>query len=81
MVVWGLGKLQKDPRVLDVLVGLLDDDEVVGNAVMGLGRLKREEARPHLERMLNHPESWIRKEAKKGLAKLDKAATKKSRRR
>jgi len=73
MVVVGLGKL-KDSRVADVLMSLLADDEVVGHAVMALGKLRARMARSRIEPLLNHPKPWIRKEAKKALANIDKTS-------
>lgn len=71
LVVAALGNMGKArDRVLPVLLALLDDDVVAAYAVMGLGKLKAAEARPAVERFLEHPESWVRKEAKKALAKL-----------
>ena len=72
MVVLGLGKL-KDGRVTGVLLNLLGDDEVVGHAVMALGKLRARTARSRIEPLLNHPKSWVRKEAKKALERIDKA--------
>jgi HEAT repeat protein len=72
MVVVGLGKL-RDARVIDVLLNLLSDDEVVGHAVMALGKLRARTARSRIEPLLNHPKPWVRKEAKKALANIDKA--------
>jgi len=69
MVVVGIGK-SKDPRALGVLVELLDDADVSGHAVKALGRLKAPEARPALELMLSDPRAWVRREAKKALARL-----------
>ena len=71
MIVAGLGKL-KDPRVTDVLVNLLDDDEVVGHAVIALGKLRANAARSHIEPLLAHPKAWVRKEAKRALLRIDK---------
>lgn len=71
MVVVGLGKL-KDARVTDVLLSLLGDDEVVGHAVMALGRLHARAARSRIEPLLKHPKGWVRKEAKKALTRIDK---------
>lgn len=51
-------------------MGLLDDEEVAAYAVMVLGKLKAPEARAGIEGFLDHPEAWVRKEAKKALAKL-----------
>jgi HEAT repeat protein len=69
MLVSALGKM-KNPRAVDVLVGLLDDDEVVGHALIGLKKLKAKQARIHIERLVNHPKAWVRKEAKQALAKI-----------
>jgi HEAT repeat protein len=37
---------------------------------MGLGKLRAKEASPVIQRFLDHPEPWVRKEAKKALARL-----------
>lgn len=71
MVVVGLGKL-KDARVTDVLLNLLADDEVVGHAVMALGKLRATVARSRIEPLLKHPKPWVRREAKKALASMNK---------
>jgi hypothetical protein len=72
MVVLGLGKL-KDARVVGALIDLLADEDVVGHAVIALGKLQARAARSRIESLLDHPKSWIRKEAKKALARIDKA--------
>jgi HEAT repeat protein len=69
MVVLALARM-KDPRSVEVLTELLEDDTVTGHAVMALGRLKAAQARSAIERCLEHPQPWVRKEAKKALAKL-----------
>jgi HEAT repeat protein len=69
MVVLALANM-RDSRAVDVLLGLLDDDEVAGHAVMALGKLKAGKARPAIEEFLKHPKPWVRKEAKKALDKL-----------
>ena len=71
MIVLGLGKL-KDPRVPEVLVGLLADDEVVGHAVMALGKLRARSARSYLQPLLDHPRAWIRKEVKKAIERIER---------
>ncbi|MDP9383824.1 MAG: HEAT repeat domain-containing protein [Actinomycetota bacterium] len=71
MVVEALGRTGS-PEALEPLVSLLDDDQVAGHATVGLRRLGMVESRPHLERMLDHPQDWVRAEAKRGLRKLDK---------
>ncbi|GAG37597.1 unnamed protein product, partial [marine sediment metagenome] len=60
MLMLVLGNM-KDERVLDVLIGLLGDDDVAGHAIMGLRKLKAERARPHIEPFLEHPRRWVRK--------------------
>ena len=71
LVVAALGNMGKArARVVPILLELLKDKDVAGYAVMGLGKLKAREARPALEPFVDHPEPWVRKEAKKALARL-----------
>ncbi len=72
MLVMGLGNMN-DQRVIPVLIDLLKDDEVSGHAIMALGKLKPPAARPHVEPFLKHPNTWVRKEAKKTIERIDKA--------
>jgi len=72
MLAVALGNM-KNPRAVDVLVELLGDEEVAGHALMALGKLKAKQARPRVERFLTHPKTWVRTEAKRALAKIDKA--------
>jgi hypothetical protein len=69
MVVMALGKV-KNPEAADVLIGLLDDEDVVGHAVVALGKLKAKKARSRITELLDHPEAWIRKEANEALARI-----------
>ncbi|HTT90585.1 MAG TPA: HEAT repeat domain-containing protein [Acidimicrobiales bacterium] len=69
MVVLGLGK-SKDPRAVPLLIDLLDDQEVAAQATMALGKLKPAGIRPALERLKDHPQPLVRREARKALAKL-----------
>jgi hypothetical protein len=73
MIVQELGKTG-DPRTVDVLLNLLDDTTVSTDAIIGLGKIGEAAARPALERFLTHPDSWIRKEAKKAVARIDRKA-------
>ncbi len=72
MVVVALGNM-KDPRAVDVLIEMLKDEEVAGHALLALRKLKADKARPYIEPFLEHPKAWVRKEAKRALAKIDKA--------
>ena len=72
MVVVALGNMS-NPRAVDVLLNLLNDDEVAGYAIIALGKLKEEEFKKSIEPFLDHPKAWIRKEAKRALSKIDKA--------
>lgn len=69
MVVLALGRAQ-DPRAVEVLAGLIDDHDVVGHAVMALGNLRASEAREALQRCLENPRPWVRKEARKALSRI-----------
>ena len=73
MLAFSLGNM-KDPRSQDVLISLLDDDEVAGHAIVALGKLKSKKAYSAIKRFLTHPKTWIRKEAKKALARIDKSS-------
>lgn len=59
-----------NPQAIDVLVDLLSDEDVAGHTIMALGRLKAEKAKPFIEPFLQHDKSWIRREAKRALAKI-----------
>ena len=72
MFVLGLGKI-RNPRSTEVLIGLLNDKQVAGHAVMALRKLKAPEALDHVERFAGHPQSWVRNEAKKAIAEIMKA--------
>ena len=71
MVVVGLGRL-RDPRVVPIMIGLLGDDDVAVSAMIALGQLKEHSARPLVEKFLTHPDPWVRQEAKKALARIDR---------
>jgi hypothetical protein len=71
MLAVALGNM-KNTAAVDVLIQLLDDDEVAGHVLMALGKLKSQKARIFIERFLNHPKPWIRKEAVKTLKKLER---------
>ena len=69
MLTVALGNM-KLPNVVDVLIDLLSDDEIAGDALMVLAKLRAHKARPHIKPLLNHPSPWIRKEVRKALSKL-----------
>ena len=69
MIVLGLGR-SKDPRAVQLLVGLLGDDDVVAHAVMALRRLRPHGVRPAVEPLVDHPQALVRREAKKALDRL-----------
>lgn len=70
MLALALGNCH-DPRAVNVLIELLADEQVVGHAVMALGKLKSKAARSHIEALLKHPVDWVRAEATKALAGID----------
>jgi hypothetical protein len=73
MLVLALGNMQ-DPCAVTVLMALLDDEQMVGHAIMSLGKLKAPTARVRLKELTLHPTAWVRKEAKKALAIIDQSA-------
>lgn len=72
MVVVALGNM-KNPSAIDVLIGLLHDEEVAGHALMALRKVgaRARKARPYVEPFLNHPKAWVRKEAQRALKRMD----------
>jgi HEAT repeat protein len=72
MLAVALAKM-KDPAADDVLIGLLDDAEVAGHAVIALGKRRTLRARPRIEPFLEDPKDWIRTEARKALKRIDAA--------
>jgi len=73
MLALALGNMQ-DPRAVTILVDLLDDAQVVGHAVVALGKLKAPAARARLKELTQHPTTWIKRAAKKALASINKSA-------
>ena len=49
---------------------LLKDSEVAGHALVGVGKLRVQEARPDVEALLDDKRAWVRREAKRTLRKL-----------
>lgn len=71
MLAMALGKL-KAPRAAEAAVQLLDDDQVCGHALTAVRKLKASQARPAVERLLQHPKTWIRRQAKSTLFVFDR---------
>lgn len=59
-----------DARSAKVLNNLLDDEVVVGHAVMALRKLKAPVRADRIQQLLQHPEAWIRKEAKRAVVEV-----------
>lgn len=70
MLVLALGNM-KDPRAVGVLMSMLDDEQVLGHAVMALGRLKAPAARVRLNELMQHTKEWVREEARKALREVE----------
>lgn len=77
MVVHGL-KNMRNPAVVPVLVGLLDDEEVTVQALAALRLMGATEARSAIEPFLTHKNTYWRNEAKKSIAKFDKIEARKA---
>lgn len=61
-------------RARDVLMSLLNDSGVGAHAMVQLGKLAHAPARPLIEKFLDHPIDWVRREATKALRRLDQAS-------
>lgn len=64
----------RNPQAIGVLMGLLDDEQMVGHAVMALGKLNAAEAQSRLRDLTRHPTEWVREEARKSLAIIEGSA-------
>lgn len=69
MVVLGLARSKK-PQAVDVLLGLVEDPDVDGQAVKALAKLGAPAARPAFESKLGDSRAWVRSAARKGLKRL-----------
>jgi len=82
MLAEALGNVQ-DPRAISVLISLLNEEEIAGHVLVGLRRqLKRENVRSSIRGeevksavtpFLDHPQLWVRREAKRVLKWVEKA--------
>lgn len=72
MLTVALGNMTR-PESVPVLLELLEDDQVVGHAVMALGKLEAATARERIAVLKEHPRSWVRQEVRKALTRIDKA--------
>jgi len=69
MVVVALGNFN-DPKAENTALQLLNDEQVVGHAVIALRHMQSLKALPRLEEMKKHPKAWVRSEAKKAVAAI-----------
>jgi HEAT repeat protein len=59
-------------RAITLLMKLLDDDEVKVQAMIALGNLRVLQARARIEVFLKHNDSWVRRQAKRAILKIDR---------
>ena len=72
MIVLWLGKTKKHrDEAVDVLLRLLDQEEVSGQAVEALAKLKDPRSRSALQEMTNDSRAWVRTAALRGVAALE----------
>ncbi len=73
MMAVALGRMRKRREdAVALLRQLLKDEQVAGHALIGLRKLKAKEAEPDIEPFLQHEKAWVRKEARKALARFAK---------
>ncbi len=75
MLVLALSKMDKN-YVEPVLISLLNDETVRGQAIISLGKLRSNKAKPFLEMLTNDNNSWIKRETKLALEKIGKGGAK-----
>lgn len=72
MLVLGFGKSKRKQQAADLLQSLVADDDVNGQAIAALAKLREPSTRPVLEAAVSHPKAWVRKAAQRGLHRLSK---------
>lgn len=74
MVVVALGEMRRRrDEAIAALMELLQDDQVVGHAVVALAKLRAKEAEAKIQDLIGHPKEWIRREAEKALNRIRSA--------
>ena len=63
----------RHPRAVEVLLSILNQEEMTGHAINALGRLRALDARTPIAAHLESPNRWVRKEAKKAIARIDES--------
>ncbi|HET7432874.1 MAG TPA: HEAT repeat domain-containing protein [Nocardioides sp.] len=72
MVVLWLGKTkQHRDRAVDVLLGLLDQEDVSGHAVKALAKLRDPRSLDALRTMTDDPRAWVRNAAQRTVERLE----------
>lgn len=72
MIVIYLGVFKKDENIKNILIELLNDDDVAGQAIMAIRKIGDVELVKHVEPLIEHEKTWIRNEAKKTIDKFSK---------
>jgi hypothetical protein len=65
-------------RAPEVLMRVLNDPDIGARAMVQLGKLKHEPARPYIEKFLEHPIERVRREAKTALRRLETAVSRRA---
>lgn len=73
MFVMALGKI-KSLQAEEVLMGLLEDEEVVLHAIFALGKLRSQKSKAEIEKRMTHKNKFVRAEAKKALKKINQSS-------
>ena len=67
-----LPRMSDGERAVEVALACLDDPELEGHAIEALRLIDAKRARQRVERFVDHPTAWIRKEAKAALRRFDR---------
>jgi len=75
-ILEAMSRVRKRPEIVERLREALGERSVAGHAIRALGKLGACEARLDVERFLDDQMPWIRREATKALARMDRAEAK-----
>ena len=71
-IVEALGNV-KTPQAIDVLLEVLHDEDVNGQAIIALGKLRARRAIREIESFSDHPSPWLRRVARQASRRIKRA--------
>jgi hypothetical protein len=61
----------KGSGAINLLIESLSDEDLADQAIRALGKLRASKAKPEIAKFLDHPQKWVRDEAKRALVRIE----------